>query len=266
MNAGFMTKYFKVSRGVRQGCPLSPFIFVTAAELLAAKIRQNEIYKGVQLANNKEAKISQFADHTTLIARDTESVRQSLRVVADFGAISGLEINSKKTKAMWIGSHKTNRQKMLNFECPRDPIKFLGTHLSYDESKNNHSNFSLKIQKMDTKLNLWLSRDLTLYVRTMLAKSLGISQLVYAASMVHVPDPIIQQVQSKLLTFLWKNKKDKIKRNVLYQPLPKGGLNFPCFKAMIKALRPSNWKAISKFLLRKTWWTLFSSKVQLPCE
>ena len=125
--------------------PLKPiYFFFIAAELLAAKIRQNELCKDEQLSNNKEAKISQFADDTTLIARDTESVRQSLRVVADFAAISGLEINSKKTKAMWIGSHKTNRPKILNFECPRDPIKFLGTHLSYDESKNIHSNFSLK--------------------------------------------------------------------------------------------------------------------------
>ena len=68
--------------------------------------------------------------------------------------MSGLEINQSKTKAMWIGSSEANKQKILNFECPRDPIKFLGTHLSHDNVKNINSNINLKIQKMETKLNI----------------------------------------------------------------------------------------------------------------
>ena len=110
---------------------------------------------------------------------------------------------------MWIGSSKANKQKILNFECPRDPIKFLGTHvcLSYDNVKNNNSNFSLKIQKMEIKLNIWLSRDLTLYGRTLLAKSLGISQLTYSASMLSVPESLIQQVQGKLFAFFVEKQK-----------------------------------------------------------
>ena len=92
---------------------------------------------------------------------------------------------------------------------------------------------------METKLNIWLSRDLTLFGRTMLAKSLGLSQLIYTASMLSVPETAIQQTQLKLFAFLWKNKKDRIKRQVLLRPLSKGGLGFPCFRTAIKALRLS---------------------------
>ena len=52
---------------------------------------------------------------------------------------------------------------------------------------------------METKLNLWLTRDLTLFGRTMFAKSLGISQLIYSASMPFVPEPVIKSNTRKTL-------------------------------------------------------------------
>ena len=92
---------------------------------------------------------------------------------------------------------------------------------------------------METKLNIWLSRGLTLMGRTLLAKSLGISKLVKTASMLSVPQDVITKVQTKLFNVLWRNKKDKIKREVLFQETSKGGLNFPNFATTVKALRLS---------------------------
>ena len=77
--------------------------------------------------------------------------------------------------------------------------------------------------------------DMTLCGRTMLAKSLGFSQLIYATSMRSVPEIMIQKTQSKPFAFIWKNKRDKIKRQVLLHPLSKGGPSFPCFRTLIKA-------------------------------
>ena len=67
LNAGFMTNYFQVSRGVCQGCPLSPLLFVLSVELLALKIRQDQLCRGIPLPDGQNAKTSQFADDTTLI-------------------------------------------------------------------------------------------------------------------------------------------------------------------------------------------------------
>ena len=55
---------------------------------------------------------------------------------------------------------------------------------------------------MKTKLNLWLSRDLTLYGKSLLAKALGVSQLIYIASMLSVPETLIKSVQTQLFSFL----------------------------------------------------------------
>ena len=88
---------------------------------------------------------------------------------------------------------------------------------------------------MKTKLNLWLSRDLTLYGKSLLA--IGMSQLVYAAYLLSVPNAVIKIVQTQLFSFPWKNKKYKIKGAVIHQPLVEGGLNIINFATMVKSLR-----------------------------
>ena len=103
MNAGYMTNYFQVSRGVRQGCPLSPLLFILSVELLASKIRREPNCRGVSLPNDQEAKISQFADDTTLISSDTESLRCSLQIVEQFGSISGLKLKKdNESNVDWL--------------------------------------------------------------------------------------------------------------------------------------------------------------------
>ena len=74
---------------------------------------------------------------------------------------------------------KCNTCKVLEFKSTREPIKVLGIYLSYNQDKNINENFLSRIRKMKTNLNLWLSRDLTLYGKSLLAIALGVSQLVY---------------------------------------------------------------------------------------
>ena len=216
MNGGRMTEYFEITRGVRQGCPLSPSLFILTVELLALKIRQSPNCRGIRLPNDKEARISQFADDTAIITSSSDSLKSHLQTIEVFGSISGLKLNRKKTKTMWLGSMKHNTGKILEFKSTREPVKVLGIFLSYNQDKNIEEISLKRIRKMKTKLNLWLSRDLTLYGKSLLAKTLGVSQLVYAASLLSVPNVIIKIVQTQLFSFLWKNKKDKIKRAVIY--------------------------------------------------
>ncbi|KAL9969998.1 hypothetical protein ACROYT_G022296 [Oculina patagonica] len=89
LNNGFTTKQIFLSRGVRQGCPLSPYLYILVAEILAAKIRHDKTVQGVQLFN-KEIKLSQFADDTSLICKNVTSVENALAILDDFGVISGL--------------------------------------------------------------------------------------------------------------------------------------------------------------------------------
>ena len=80
-------------------------LFVLGVETLAQKIRQSAGCRGIKLPQSVEAKISRFADDTTLICTDVETLKENMKVISEFNAISGLQLNKKKTKAMWIGSN-----------------------------------------------------------------------------------------------------------------------------------------------------------------
>lgn len=73
INNGFITNWFKPSRGVRQGCPLLPYLFI----LLANKIRQDPSIERIKVFGN-EVKLSQFADDTNLFCVDLTAVENAL--------------------------------------------------------------------------------------------------------------------------------------------------------------------------------------------
>jgi len=101
INNGSFSGNFELSRGVRQGDPLSPYLFVIAIDTLAAVIRTS-IIKGIKL-DLEEWKLVQYADDLTLFLSDLTSAQKLFKLLDRFGKLSGLKVNYTKTEAMWIG-------------------------------------------------------------------------------------------------------------------------------------------------------------------
>ena len=102
LNNGWARNFFLVHRDVRQGCPLSPYLFILSAEILAKGIRKCADIRGL-LVKDTEIKLSQYADDTTLILDGSEkSLSEALKILQSFEKVSGLSLNSKKTEALWI--------------------------------------------------------------------------------------------------------------------------------------------------------------------
>ena len=209
LNNGYTTNWFKPSKGVRQGCPLSPYLFILSAELMSIKLRYDPGVKGINLFGNK-LKLSQFAEDTNLFCADLISVEKALNIVNDFGRIAGLQLNmKKKTKAIWLGKWANNKTKPLDMnKWMHTLVKILGIHFSYDKKGNDHLNFSLKLRKLQTKLEMWSARSLT-FGRVLITKTLGISQIIYSASNIEVPEEIAGTLKKKLFNFIWKKRKIK---------------------------------------------------------
>ena len=77
LNNGFATKHFNLSRGVRQGCPLSGILFVIGVEILS-KI------EGIPIDPNNSIKITQYADDTTIFVKDIRSVHRLFDLLQQF--------------------------------------------------------------------------------------------------------------------------------------------------------------------------------------
>ena len=74
---GILSSFFSLSRGVRQGCPLSPLLYGLVAEVLACNILANPRIKGLCLPGSFEplSPISQYADDTSLVVCSDDAIR-----------------------------------------------------------------------------------------------------------------------------------------------------------------------------------------------
>ena len=262
LNNGWASNFFDIQRGVRQGCPLSPYLFILSAEVLAKAIRKDKKIVGI-LVNNKEIKLSQYADDTALtLDGSKKSLIASLEMLDDFYEVSGLRLNDTKTEAFWIGSNCGKDPIQLpgrKFKWPRYKVKALGVWFSIDPEETAALNYNEKVDKVRNILSCWKYRRLTLFGKIAVLKSLVASQLVYILSPLRTNEKAIKEVNKLFYTFLWNEKGDKIKRDIMINDYSNGGLKMIDIQSFNKSLK-ATW--VKKYLDKENRgkWKLFFDK------
>ena len=226
LNNGWASDFFSLHRGVRQGCPLSPYLFILGAEILGNAVRRDTEIRGIKLGNS-DCKLSQYADDTTMILDGSErSFSRTLYVLDIFANVSGLKANYEKTEALWIGSHQ-NTNAVFPSSKPifwaEGKVYALGVWFSTSKPANIDNNFTEKIEKIKKILGSWSARRLTLMGKIAILKALAVSQIVYVLSSLPTPKGVIKEINALLYDFLWDNKGDKIKRTEMINDYSKGG-------------------------------------------
>lgn len=103
-----MSKPFSLHRGTRQGCPLSPLLFLFAIEPLALAIRQHQRISGVRIGES-EHMISLFADDIIMILSKLRTSNPTLvSLINSFGEFSGYKVNHSKSTILFL--NKNERQ------------------------------------------------------------------------------------------------------------------------------------------------------------
>ena len=93
----------------------------------------------------------------------------------------------------------------------RDSIKVLGVHYSYNKNIFQSKNFTSVIKKIETVLQIWKARSLSLSGKIVIFKTLAISKIVYISHMASIPDEILTHLESIHKDFIWNGKNPKIK-------------------------------------------------------
>ena len=100
LHNGHASEFFHLELGVRQGCPLSDLLFVIGIELFAWALKNDRNIRRINVGQ-KDIKITHYADDTTVLVRDCDSVPTLLKLLEEFKKVSGQEINTSKTEARW---------------------------------------------------------------------------------------------------------------------------------------------------------------------
>ena len=108
---GHLSSFFSLSRGGRQGCPLSPLLYVLHSEVLACNIRANPSISGLSLPGfpSPLPVISQYADDTNLVVTSDQAIKAFFDTYSLFEKGSGSRLNLGKSKGLWLGSWRDRR-------------------------------------------------------------------------------------------------------------------------------------------------------------
>ena len=227
-------------------------LFVLVAEILALKILQTKKVCGIKI-NGKEYKLSQYADDTTCILGNTESIQVIMKILKDFEQVSGLRANLDKTLLIWLGPWKTKTTRFGPFTHSNGNFTLLGLNVGYDKAESLKHNFRGKLEKLIKRQNMWSSRNLTIIGKILVAKTLGISNIVYSLSNDSCPKDMIAKIQEEVSRFIWNRKTAKIKHGTLISDITRGGLRAPDLKSIDKSLKLA-W--LGRMQTSKLWFNL----------
>ena len=235
-NNGYHSAFFKLGRGIRQGCPISALLFLLVVEIMACHIRNNQSVKGIPLVDGNSIVISQLADDTTLFLSDINSLQNCLDFITTFSETSGLKLNTDKSEAFWIGSKVYSQEKPCGLKWTNEYIKCLGIWCGPDIEGAINKNFVEKLAALRRFINMWSSRNLSIKGRIAVLRSLVLPQILYPASVLYVPDWVTEDVDSLFFKYIWPSK-THVKREVIIKEIRKGGLKMPLFSTFLKALK-----------------------------
>ena len=255
---GELAGFFASKRGLRQGDPMSPLLFIIVMEAfsrslyVAAQGPNFDFHpkcEGIQLTHVS------FADDIFLFAGGTPS---SVRVIMDalnkFENFSGLQVN-QKSAIFLAGVNDDIRNEMLNitgFSLGRLPMKYLGVPLL--STRLSHCDCQPLLDKIMTRIQAWTSRSLSFAGRLQLLSSVLYNIQMYWCSMFIIPKYTIAKIEQIFSSFLWSlgnARHAKISWESVCLPKKEGGLG-------LRRVKDSNDASVMKHI-----WNLFYRKDSL---
>ncbi|GLU18032.1 hypothetical protein SLE2022_343540 [Rubroshorea leprosula] len=254
---GSPTRQFSVSKGIRQGDPLSPFLFLIVAEglngLMASAVDKGT-YKGVRVGN-EGVMVShlQFADDTVFFGEASEdNISVVKAIMRTFELASGLKINLGKSHLMGVGVEErwlTEMAYRLHCKEGELPFKYLGIPVGGNNRRK--SMWQSMVQSVEKRLASWKGRFLSMGGRITLINSVLSSLPVFLMSAYLIPKGILLSIDKIRRRFLWGGGAEERKINwvswgEVCKSKDKGGLGVRDLRKFNLALMGKWWGRLAK--------------------
>ncbi|WJX78916.1 hypothetical protein P8452_62093 [Trifolium repens] len=263
---GSRSDFFTTGRGIRQGDPMSPYIFVLCMDKLTHLIAES-----VDSGNWHPLKAGRsgppishlmFADDLFLFGKATDMNMKAITDTLDrFCDLSGQLVSVEKTSVLFSRNvnHDT-RGVLLNQSGFREASslgKYLGIRLVGRAPRR--SDFEHLVSKVKLKLSGWKATNLSFAGRVTLAKSVIQAIPIYSMMTTPIPKSILLDIQRLQRNFIWghdegQKKMHMIKWDTMLLPKESGGL----------AVR--NLPTMNQACLMKMGWNLREGNNSLWCK
>ena len=243
---GHLSAFFLLSRGVRQGCPLSPLLYVLVAEVLACNIRP------LPGSVSPLPVISQYADDTSLVITSDDSIKATFDTYSLFEKGSGAKLNQSKSKGLWLGSWAGRTDPPVPLDWSPKKLKILGVYLGIGDLEE--ANWRPLIDAVANVLSSWRQRILSFRGRSLVINALALACVWYVASLIHMRPWVLKDLNSLVFDFFWKGKRELVARSSVVQPSLLGGFYVINVKLKVWSL-VVHW--IKRFASSPSCWTSF---------
>ena len=235
-------------RGLRQGDPLSPFLFLFCAEGLSALIRKSVkfgLLSGVA-ACPRGPKISHFffADDSLIFCKATIEECTTLEEILEiYECSSGQQLNREKTSLLFSRNTPYEIKEAIKSRFGANIIRQHETYLGLPSlvGKNRCNTFRALKKKLSNKLSGWKEKLLSHAGKEVLIKAVAQAIPIYTMSVFQLPSALCDELTSMVRSFWWgqHNGKNKIlwtSWDKICAPKIEGGWGFHDLKAFNLAL------------------------------
>lgn len=219
---GWVGRPFEVGSGVRQGCPLSPLLYVFAIDPFIRRLESGSLC-GVPLgiAGVPPLKVVAYADDVSVVS-GTEEAQEVVSMIEQYTEASGSKVNHEKSEVFWMGEEGESFELPDAFPEPQQEIKVLG--IKFGPGDYGHRNWESRLVCANAKVASWKKWKLSLRERVDLIKTYLVPIFLYVSFVCILPASLYARVYSCFFQLLWGSRLNLIKRNVTYLSRQEGGL------------------------------------------